>query len=511
MRFSHDRRGQSVVIGTVILFGFLILALGVYQVQVVPTDNANVEFDHSQAVEGDFVDVRNSILTAGRTGDARSTSLKLGTTYPGRTFFVNPPPVSGSLSTTEPRALRVTNVSVDADGNAGAYWANRTKGTDEISFDTRSLRYAPEYNELRDGPDLVYEQSLVIAEFDGAVLGRTGQTVVKGEQKQIQLTALDGELSESGVDRRSVDPDPISESRRSLALSGTADPIVVEIPTDVPEEKASDLETAWERRLEDGANVTVAGGTVRIELGGSENYRLALAKVGVGTGATVPDESDGYVTRVPGSDGAAVVEVRDRFNNPVAGAAVEVDVGGNVSTVLTDDDGRASVTPDGSPRVEMSINDGAEEWETVLFRAGTVGSGANDDNINPTGQDQVALNDVGVTNGNTDLQLQFVNQGNENRTFQSVEFTLSYRPQGNSQDSLRIVGPGNRDQTVELRGGFQDLDDPITIPAGERLTITFRFQNNVKDDLIGISFGDDLNRRSLYITPAEGSIDQDDG
>ncbi|WP_280587059.1 Ig-like domain-containing protein [Halorubrum sp. Boch-26] len=511
MRFSHDRRGQSVVIGTVILFGFLIVALGIYQVQVVPTDNANIEFEHSQQVEGDFVDIRNSILTAGQTGDARSTSLKLGAAYPSRTFFVNPPPVSGSLSTTESRPVRITNVTIDAEGNAGAYWENRTNGTNEIAFDTRSLRYSPDYNELQDGPDLVYEQSLVLAEFDDTVLGRTGQTTLNSERNRIQLTALDGDLSASGVNRRSIDPDPLSESRRSLAVNATTDPLVIDIPTDVPAGKAASLETAWERRLGDAARtVTVSGGTVRIELDPSENYRLDLGKVGVGTGATAPDESDGYVTRVSGTGTAAVVEVRDRFNNPIEGAAVEVNVSGNVSTMLTDDDGRVSVTPEGSPRIEMSINDGTEEWETVVFRAGTVGSGADDDNINPTGEDQIALNDVGL-NGNSVLQFQFVNQGDEDREFRAIEFTLSYRPQGNTRDTFRITGPGPRNQRVNLRGGFEDLDEPFVIPAGERQTITFTFDSNVRDDLIGISFEDDLNRRSLYISPAEGSIDQPDG
>ena len=511
MRFSRDRRGQSVVVGTVVLFGFLIVALAVYQVQVVPTENADVEFEHSQAVEGDFVDLRNSILTTGQTGDARSTSLKLGTRYPSRTFFVNPPPVRGSLSTTEPRTLRVTNVTVDADGNAGAYWANRTNGTRSISFDTRSLRYSPEYNELQDGADLVYEQSLVLAEFDDAVLGRTGQTAVRSERNRIQLTALGGELSASGIARRSVDPEPLSPSRRSLALNTTGGPLVIEVPTDVPADKADGLRSAWERRLGDAArNVTVSAGTVRIELDSSESYRLALGKVGVGTGAAAPNESDGYLTRVSASDAAAVVEVRDRFNNPVDGATVRVNVSGNVSTLRTDDDGRASITPEGSPRVEMSINGGSESWETVAFRAGTVGSGANDDNINPAGEGQIALNDVGL-NGNSVLRYQFVNQGTEDREFREIEFTLSYRPQGNTRDTFTITGPGTRSQQVDLRGGFQELDEPITIPAGERLTVEFTFQNNVRGDLIGISFEDDLNRRALYISPAEGSIDQPDG
>jgi len=92
MRFSRDRRGQSVVVGTVVLFGFLILALGIYQVQVVPTENADVEFEHSQEVEDHFGDLRNGVLDAAATASTRSTQIRLGTRYPSRTFFVNPRP-----------------------------------------------------------------------------------------------------------------------------------------------------------------------------------------------------------------------------------------------------------------------------------------------------------------------------------------------------------------------------------------------------------------------------------
>ncbi|OYR78810.1 hypothetical protein DJ71_17160, partial [Halorubrum sp. E3] len=228
MRFSHDRRGQSVVIGTVILFGFLIVALSLYQVQVVPQENSEVEFDHSQQVEGEIIDLRNAILSASRTGDGRPTSLKLGTRYPQRTFSLNPPPASGELSTTEPRELRIENVTVDDDNNIGSYWANRTATDDAITFDTRSLRYSPGYNEFRNGPDLVYEHSLVVAEFDTAALGRTGQTAVDSGRDRIRLTALDGEVDESGVERTSLDPETLSQSRRSVTLSATGgDPIVL--------------------------------------------------------------------------------------------------------------------------------------------------------------------------------------------------------------------------------------------------------------------------------------------
>ncbi|ELZ43999.1 hypothetical protein C464_14220 [Halorubrum coriense DSM 10284] len=370
MRFSRDRRGQSVVVGTVILFGFLILALGIYQVQVVPTENANVEFEHSQTVEDDFSDLRNDILRASSTGSTGSTQVRLGTRYPARTFFVNPPPVSGSLSTEATGAIRIRNATVGggAHPNAAAFWdTNRT-------FETRSLRYDARYNEFRDAPELVSEHSVVAAEFDDAVLLRTGQTVVSDDR--IALTALTGSVSESGVTPRSVDPRAVSASDTTVPLDPSGGNVTLELPTAV--ENASALAARWNRALPATATATpnATGDALRITLdNGSDPYRLALSEVSLdASGTTEP----AYIVSV-GSETAAVgesvgVEVRDRYNNPVPDAIVSF--GGENRT--TGDDGRAFFEPTASGPLTATINGTAgPTYESVAFdvSAGGVGSG----------------------------------------------------------------------------------------------------------------------------------------
>ncbi|MFC6788135.1 hypothetical protein ACFQFD_19860 [Halobaculum halobium] len=83
-------------IGAVILFGFLIVA-STYQATVVPDQNREVEFLHNQEVQTDMVELSASVAATGRTGSAAPATVKLGTRYPSRTFFVNPPPASGRL------------------------------------------------------------------------------------------------------------------------------------------------------------------------------------------------------------------------------------------------------------------------------------------------------------------------------------------------------------------------------------------------------------------------------
>jgi hypothetical protein len=74
--------------------------------------------------------------------------------------------------------------------------------------------------------------------------------------------------------------------------------------------------------------------TVIIELDGSETYRLQMAKIGVGNGATEPPASSNYLTVNDGEDNAVrkgettdvTLAVRDRYNNPVSDATVKASV-----------------------------------------------------------------------------------------------------------------------------------------------------------------------------------------
>ncbi|EMA66754.1 Ig-like domain-containing protein [Halorubrum kocurii] len=474
MRFSRDRRGQSVVIGTVILFGFLILALSLYQVQVVPQENSDIEFDHSQQVEGEFLDLRNAVLSASRTGAGRSTSLKLGTRYPQRTFALNPPPAAGQLSTTDPRELRVENATVEGEGNVVAYWNNRTTRDGAIAFNTSSLRYSPGYNEFRDGPDLVYEHSLVVAEFENTVLSRTGQTAVDGDNR-IRLTALDGSVDESGVERTSLDPEALSQSRRSVTLNSTgSDPIVLELPTDVSTERAGDLESVWRDRLaEDDANVedvTVASGTVRVELNGTATYRLELGKVGLGTETTATNESDGYIIKVSSENGVAVAEVRDRYNNPVGNAQVTISVDGSFEeTAQTNEEGRVSYEVDDVSDIEMAINDGTETWESISFEsvgAGAPGGGGGAQSLLVAPEEAVAFNGPGSTERGG-FQLDVENQHDEQVRITDVTVLPEDPALNGLSDEADSSGPGRSELYVQSETDAIGDKNVLLIPDRE--------------------------------------------
>ncbi|WP_241431560.1 PKD domain-containing protein [Halorubrum distributum] len=210
MRFSRDRRGQSVVVGTVILFGFLILALSLYQVQIVPQENAEVEFQHFEEVRNDLVDLRAGILTAGQADTPQFKSVELGTNYPTRLFAINPPPPTGTLQTSDAYNVTITN------------------GTETVTIPSRFLSYTPGYNELSRTP----------TRYDGSVLyldGRErGENVVVIEEQSlvddgtVRLTVLQNEYRRSGTQRATVELYPTNSTSTDGIPTGEVN---ITIPT----------------------------------------------------------------------------------------------------------------------------------------------------------------------------------------------------------------------------------------------------------------------------------------
>ncbi|MDB2260383.1 hypothetical protein PM035_05845 [Halorubrum ezzemoulense] len=435
------------MVGTVILFGFLIVALGIFQIQVVPTENANVEFEHSQQVEDDFGDLRNDVLRAGSTGSTGSTQVRLGTRYPARTFFINPPPVSGSLETEPTGPIRVLNATVGdgAHQNARDFWNTSP------SFETRSLRYDAEYNEFDGAPELVYEHSVVAAEFDDAVLLRTGQTVVSEER--ISLTALTGSVSETGVVPRSVDPRAVSASDTTVPLEPRGGQITLELPTAIG--NASALADRWNGALPAGATATpnATGEALRVTLDNTSDdrpYRLALSEVSLdASGETEP----AYVVPVGPQnvalDDTVTVEVRDRYNNPVPDATVSIVGDGRENT--TNDDGRVFFEANRTSITATINGTDAQPFEDVSFDASADAPTTGVNRIYEVEWDE--FDPVPIEEGTTDGELDIL-----------VSDADSDAPIDNAAVDVALTPLGNVN-------GIPSFDEPSETDADGRTTV----------------------------------------
>jgi len=228
-RFVADDRAVSAVIGFILIVGLLVLTLAVYQVQVVPQQNAQTEFEHFEDSQNELTELRNAISTAGQTDVSQFPSLQLGTTYQTRLLTINPPPPSGTLQTSEPYNITVKN------------------GTAETNITTRFIEYEPGYNELQVGPTR-YEQSVLYVDErdrDSGVSIIENQHIVDSET--VRITALQNELQRTGTHRTTVEIYP--QGRIDPAELPAGDELTVTIPTQLDEDDY------WNETLDESGEV----------------------------------------------------------------------------------------------------------------------------------------------------------------------------------------------------------------------------------------------------------------
>ncbi|WP_198664707.1 CARDB domain-containing protein [Halorubrum sp. 48-1-W] len=365
-------------------------------------------------------------------------------------------------------------MSVEDGGNAEAYWENN-----DLTFNTSSLQYRPNYNEYRGAPRLTYEHSAIAGEFDnGAVLLRSDPTVVRGESgtdPRISLTVLTGDISDNGVDARNVDVSPVSQGRGSVRLAPDSGDSRIVLPTAVENETA--LAERWNRTTD--ATVTVHGED-RIQVALEGNYSLSLSEVSIdGDGATEP----AYLVPVTGNGtvGQSVgVEVRDTYNNPVADAEVSFDG----TTGETNDDGRVFFEPDAPDDYSATINGGGESYESVPFSVTEAGSSGSTNRTFSTQWESDSA--TVVANGDRDLNVSVSDRSGNPIANATIDYSITPQsPDGSLSKWNQSVHDGK---------------DNVTFEAGNA-------QEGESFDVFA-SAGDDVDTAS--VTVIDGSVDLQD-
>ncbi|MFB6080482.1 MAG: hypothetical protein ABEJ81_05750 [Haloferacaceae archaeon] len=510
MSLRSDRRAAAVQVGAVLLLGFLVIAVSLYQATVVPEQNRRVEFRHSRRVQNDMVGLRDALLRAGTSRDVRPVSVELGTTYRPRVFFVNPPPPGGILHNGTPRTVTIANARATNDETADFLNAS---ANGPYALTTEHVSYRPSYHVYRNAPTTSYQSGVAVDErADANDTTISDQTLVRGNE--IYLVAIRGNLSRAGTRAYAVDPESISTATASTTIHNTTDGnVTVAVPSTLSADR-------WRRLLGDEYDphdrsdahhvvaVSETGDGVRLELDGDTTYRLRTALVGVGTGAEAPGAA--YLTRVKPTGGADVaVEVRDRFNDPVPESRVD----GNLTVAVTSgasrldpdgvavgEDGRATFTyagetgavtltleRNGTPVLDAANGSVTVEVTDADLSGGGGGGGDVGANINPNRTDGVVLDgaaidartvnpgqvtpDVGVTLRNLD--------GTEDRDVVQARFNFysvdRQSSSSNARDAPRSVDVSNRTLKSANNGGRYRTIAPITIPAGDTRTFTLTF------------------------------------
>jgi len=279
------------------------------QAQLVPADISRAELDHSQQVADQLVSLETAVFETSVTGRPQPTTIDLGATYNDRLLFVYPPPRAGTLRTTEPATLHIDNAeAVGDDDSFGNYWNGTTH-----SYTTRAISYEPAYRELDAAPRYRLEYGVLAAQYDSSSrieIAANRHPVV--DDTAITLTAVDGELTATGVATDSVVPERVTDST-TIEIEAGSDPIRLRLPTTLSAEM-------WRETILDGQStvksVAVAGDVVTITLDSSETYELTVHKVDIGTNTTEPSPT--YLRNAAADDEWPFpVDVRDQYNDRV--------------------------------------------------------------------------------------------------------------------------------------------------------------------------------------------------
>lgn len=548
MVFSADDRGQAIVVGAVLVFGIMVLALALYQSQIVPAENRQIEFDHHETVQQRMVDLRNALLTSAAADDGRPAGIPLGTQYPTRVFAVNPPPPAGQLQTSELGTVTLSNAEA-VNGEIDDY----LNGSN-VNVETKKLVYRADYSETQRPTSFVYEGSLLYsalpADAGGAfVEAFTSQEIIQGST--IRVTALQGNLSVGGTRSVSVEPAVLSGGYSAVQITNASDgPVVLTLPTDVPVEE-------W-RRLIDSPRVrsvtSVRNGTaIQIELEPGR-YTLKMAKLAVGSGGTdpgpkyvIPKESS-RTTVAEGTTQELSFVVRDRFNNPVSNAKVNLTGNESVPGILrgpdgtvlsadeivrTNEDGEVTLTYeapeiDGAgPDIQIAANISGDpktgpdpEFASIVVTvmnsdgSGDNGSDGGGNVVNPSGGDLIIYKGV-VDYNQSQIEILLENTDTDvPRVIEEAKFSFfSADEQGQTAadipDSLEIEG---RDVRLMRNGEYEEVN--LLFAPGQQQTLNLTFYKNdalytdisAGDFLILSVIYDNGTTADFFISPASSPV-----
>ncbi|MFP9060505.1 hypothetical protein ACLI4R_08220 [Natrialbaceae archaeon A-chndr2] len=365
-----DERAVSSLIGAVLLLGIIVTALALYQVNVVPDQNQGVEYEHNQKVQEQLQDLRNTMVSVPGGNAGGSNSVTLGTTYPQRSFLVNPSPPTGTIETTELGSISIANANTTDDREGiSEYWDGG-----EWTRNTTAITYTPRYNEYRNAPRTTLEHGLAFNQHpNDAVLPLGDQIVI--EDDEITIITMQGRLSQSSRETVSVRTRAFSTSTNTVSIESEGD-LEITLPTDAPQLWESEL---GEQDAVSNTEIDANAGTITVTLAEGE-YDLTMAEVGVGDATRDPaNDRVEYLVPIDKRAPSVVVEVRDQFNNPVRNADVVNNGDGDLRSTTTGSDGRVIVDDvEAGNEVSLEAGDTGADVAFEVESGGSSGDGGGD-------------------------------------------------------------------------------------------------------------------------------------
>jgi hypothetical protein len=511
-------RGVSEVIGSILVFGLLVALLAIVQTQAVPNANEEVEAEHSIDVQGDLLDLKSSISKTARDDGSATTTVSTGMTYPPRLVLYNPPAVQGTLTTGESDSVFLNDFSAPETDTAQYI---ESPGP----FETHSISYRVDYNRYSNAPVTRFEHGVMVDQYeDNTTIVESEGDLVSGNH--ISLVMLRGGLQESGVRPASVTTHPVSAPAQKVTIeTPSSDRGELSVPTGISEEvwlteilddqidsnapadvsDCDDLDpssyspdTGDDRYIVGCSYQTSPNRVLTLQLQSDSTYVLRLSKVGFSGDSDRLTPT--YVTDVTApSTSGLVVEVRDKYNNPIE-RRVPLTLersDGSTEPLMTGPDGRADI-PDG-------LTDEADVYLRVGSNAASPPSSCDElgcAEVEPPGlpaSSLVRVTDVAADQDANTVTYSFTNSGDRDTNISEVQ--LGYATQREERTLTVAVGQVSGCSSLELNclsseelttslvdDGPGAIDNITVQPAGT--TYLPNASNGAQENLAPVRFDD---------------------
>lgn len=496
MGFRSANRGVSEVVGAMLLFGVLVLGLGMYQVHVVPEEDSRVEFDHHEETRAEMRTLGNAVADAGLAGNGDTVEVQPTVRYPPRPLALQRAQSGGSFGATADETVRIKNLT--ATGPGSDYWDGS-----ERTFDTSVVTHRPGYRHYKAPERTTIEPLAVHTQYDDGVVYETPKRLVNGHT--ISVLMVDGANRRTSR-TKTLDVRSISTATEGIEAQGGFN---VTVPTTLPESE-------WKAVLDDEpanlSNYNERSGQpnlATVETNPGETYTVKLAAVSLDGQTPRPDPK--YLTAEGVEE--ATVTVYDEYGNPLADETVHIESpDGTVREDTTDDDGEVTFEPNTDGPHEIWVGADSYDEATNLLKTtiglSTPGTGNGPaDPINPGGPGDVRLNAVAL-DGN-DVTLTFENLGAQERTVDEARINMYIRqpPGGDggggggggaagqipSQGTLYLSDGTTQVGVLTVGGQFVALSPSPEIPTTGTtdLVVSFAKQPNPHDwFVITMTFND---------------------
>lgn len=327
---SKFDKGQVIQIGFILLISVLFISLALYQSQVIPIQNREVEIEHTEKIQKDMQELRNSIISSSFNGGENPVSLSLGTNYPLRLITINPPNPRGSIYTLSPSNISIMEAKAITP-ETNDYWNGKQK-----NFSTKTIVYKPDYNRHQAAPETIYENTILYNNFLTQQYPITNQRLING--KEINIITLTGTKYLSGPKTTTIDIKPVSQSERKVVIKNeTKNPINISIPTRIdnktwktllkPQYKTNNGHIINQQYTKQQGN-----NKLTLTLEKNVSYNLKMSKVNIADQNI--DKKQHYIIPTKGNNTDVIggstqkitAEVRDKYNNPVSGVKVNATI-----------------------------------------------------------------------------------------------------------------------------------------------------------------------------------------